>query len=108
MVQGIDEDLGLVLVGPDVVRDLRGPDLAVLVALPDRELLHDRGMVGDRLVELGHHLGVVVVPGVLRGETSGDGRGSGEQQETGKGGGKGAHGGQSDGSTGATSPPRWT
>ena len=100
MVQGVEQDLGLLLVGRDVVRDLRRPDLAVLVALADRELLDDRRVVGDGLVELRDHLGVGVVAGVLRGEIRGgdgrDGGHEGEQQETGKGGGEGTHGAKSD------------
>ena len=36
MVQGIDEDLGLGLVGGDVVADLDDGDVAALVALADR------------------------------------------------------------------------
>ena len=106
MVHGIDEDLGLVLVGGDVVRDLRGPDLAVLVALADRELRDDRGMGGDRSVELGHHLGVVVVPGVLGrevGRGDRDGRHGDEQAgEQGQRGDDDTHGGQSAGSVALT------
>ena len=37
VVEAVEEDLGLGLVGLDVVGDLRGPDLAALVALADRE-----------------------------------------------------------------------
>ena len=65
-------------------------------------------MVGDGLVELGDHLGVGVVAGILGGEIRGcdgrDGGHQGEQQETGKGGGEGTHGGKSDGSDRPLSP----
>ena len=46
VVEGVDQDLGLVLVLGDVVADLGGPDVAALVALADRE--HVRRCRGSR------------------------------------------------------------
>ena len=57
----VDEDLGLALVaGADVGRDADRPDGAALVALADRELGGDAGMVGHRVVDHVAHLGVGV------------------------------------------------
>jgi hypothetical protein len=43
VVEAIEHHFRLRFVGPDVVRDLHGPQLAALVALPDRKALDDRG-----------------------------------------------------------------
>ena len=41
VVEAVEEDLGLALIGADVVADLGGPQLAALVALADGEDAHD-------------------------------------------------------------------
>ena len=66
VVQPVEQHLGLVLVVGHVVGDLGRPDVAVLVALADREDVDDVGVVGFGVLDLGHHLGVVVVAAVLR------------------------------------------
>jgi len=90
VVQRVEEDLGLVLVGPHVVADLRRPQLSALVALADREDLDDRRVGGGDRVDLGGHLGVGVVTRVLRREVARerrpDGRAEQRQREQGCGG----------------------
>ncbi len=71
VVEAVEQDLGLGLVRGDVVADLRGPQLAALVALPDREALHDVGMGLGHRGDLGAHLGVGVEPLVARRERPG-------------------------------------
>ena len=61
VVGAVEHDLGLVLVGRDVVRDLDRPDVAALVALADREARHDRRVGGRHGGDLGGDLGVAVV-----------------------------------------------
>jgi hypothetical protein len=68
MVERVDENLGLRLVVMDVVADLRRPDVAALVALADREHVDEVGVVRLRLLDLGDHLGQVVVPAHVRRE----------------------------------------
>ena len=62
VVERVDEDLGLRLVVVDVVTDLRRPDVPALVALADGEHVDEVGVVRLRLLDLGDHLGQVVVP----------------------------------------------
>ena len=59
MVGRVEEDLGLVLVGRDVVADLGRPDVPALYALADREEVDDVRMGGLHRVDLVDHLGVV-------------------------------------------------
>ena len=60
MVEAVEHHLRLGLVGPDVVRDLHRPQIAALVALPDREALDDRRVGVGRGLHLGGHLRVRV------------------------------------------------
>ena len=67
-------------------------------------------MIGDGLVELGDHLGVVVVAGILGrevGRRDGHRAGQGNEQESDEGGWQDTHAGQSDGSDEALPPARW-
>ncbi len=73
VVDAVEHDLGLGLVGGDVVGHLGDPDVPVLVALPDRGELDDVGVSGLGGLDLGDHLGVGVVLGVGRGEVGGGG-----------------------------------
>src|SRR5439155_423249 len=66
--QSVEEDLGLVLVDVDVVRDLDRPDRPPLVARADREAPDDVRMRGRNRGDIGGHLGVGVVTGVARRE----------------------------------------
>ena len=61
---GVEQDLGLVLVGADVVGDLHRHQVAALVRRTDADLAGDRRMVGDDLVHDGGQFRVVVVVGV--------------------------------------------
>ncbi len=56
-----EQHLGLGLVGAGVVGDLAGPDCAPPVRGAETEQREDVGMVERGLLQLGHHLGVVVV-----------------------------------------------
>ena len=67
VVEGVDQDLGLVLVDGDVVGNLGDPDVAALVALADRHHIDDVGVRGLRRVDLVDHLLVGVVQGVVAG-----------------------------------------
>ena len=56
VMQRIEHDLRLGLVGGDVVRDLGDPQVAMLVALADRADGHDVGVGGLSGLDLGDHL----------------------------------------------------
>ena len=87
VVEAVEQDLGLGLVGGDVVGDLDRPDLAALVTLADRELADDARVIGDGRVDLLDHLRVVVIAGVLGREVGGrrgpggDGAGGDREQQ---------------------------
>jgi hypothetical protein len=90
--QPVEEDLGLVLVDRDVVRDLDRPDRPALVALADGDLADDRGVGRDLGVDVGDHLrvGVVALPAVREvrrcrgcGSRGGDGEEDRQAQEPG-------------------------
>ena len=61
VVEGVEQDLGLGLVDRDVVADLGRPDRPALVARPDREDVDDRRLGRLDGLDLGLHLGVVVI-----------------------------------------------
>src|SRR5215470_8017639 len=63
-----EQHLGLVLVGSDVVGDLDRVDRPALVRGADRGAADQRRVGAGQLVDRGHHLRVVVVPGVGRRE----------------------------------------
>ncbi len=73
VVGAVEHDLGLRLVGRDVVGDLDRPDVATLVALADREERHDRRVRRGHGCDLGRDLGVAVVA-LLAGRELGCGR----------------------------------
>ena len=84
VVDAVEHDLGLGLVGGDVVGELGDPDGAALVALPDRAELDDVGVRGLGGLDLGDHLGVGVVLGVGGGEVRGRGGRGGNQRGRGR------------------------
>ena len=65
VVQAVEEDLGLGLVGGHVVAHLGGPDGPALVAGADGEDLHDARVRSLHVVDVGDHLRVVVVAAVV-------------------------------------------
>ncbi len=82
VVAAVEQDLGLGLIGRDVVRDLHRPHVAAAVALADAEARRDVGMrVGDRLRQCGD-LGMGVVALVALGEL-GPGKGRARDEEEG-------------------------
>ena len=81
VVQGVDQDLRLRLVERHVVGDLGDPDVAPLVALPDREDVDEVGVGGLDGVDLGHHLGVGVVAAVAARVVRLGGRGRGGEAD---------------------------
>ena len=91
VVEAVVEDLGLGFVRGDVVTDLGRPQLAPLVALPDREAADDIGMGGGDGGDLRRHLRVGVVGGpagreVGRGPGGRDAGENCEDQRAGEGG----------------------
>ena len=66
VMQPIEHDLGLALVGADVVADLRREDGPALVAVAEGEDTHDVRVRGLGIHERLDHLGVAVIPRVLR------------------------------------------
>ena len=70
-MEPIEHDLRLVLVDRDVVGDLGHPERPALVALADRLELDDGRVRGLGGLDLGDHLGVGVVAGVLGREVGG-------------------------------------
>ena len=74
VMEAVEHDLGLGLVDGDVVRHLRDPQSAAFVALADRAQLDDVRMGGLGRLDLGDHLGIGVVTGVV-GREIGRGRG---------------------------------
>jgi hypothetical protein len=89
-VAALVQDLGLRLVGGDVVRDLHRPDLATLVALADAKSPRDvRMRIGDGL-RGGADLGVRVIALEAFGELVRAERGRGHEQERDQGDDRGA------------------
>ena len=78
VVSAVEHDLGLVLVDGDVVGDLDRPQLAALVARPDREALDDVGVRRGDGRDLGRQLRVAVIALPARGELGGGRHGRAE------------------------------
>ena len=74
VVQAVEEDLRLALVGARLVGHLGRPELAALVALADGEEPHDVRVRGRDLLDVLDHLRVRVVAGIACGVVSGPGR----------------------------------
>ena len=66
--EGEQKYLRLRLVTGHVIADLHGVDVPPFDALPDDGKLHDLGMIGGGLGDLGQHLGVGVIRLVVNGE----------------------------------------
>ena len=79
-MERIEHDLGFRLVHGDVVGDLGDPDVATLVALPDRADGDDVGVGIAGRLDLGDHLGIGVIARIVGREVGGSRRrGGGER-----------------------------
>jgi hypothetical protein len=76
-MDGVEQDLGLVLVGRDVVADLGRPDTSAPITRADREDIDDIRPGCLHRLDLRDHLRVVVIERVLGREVRGGGGGRG-------------------------------